>query len=503
MEVALRRSYRLSPRGGPGLSCDDAGVALGGIDLARVRRDADGVSRCEVRPPAEIGHILNTAYGPQSDASVLRLHRGLRRAARWLEAGDLASAGVEAVMLGLPDLALDAITKLAVIADLEKAGNTAWRTEPRLPAGQTGGGQWTTGGGTSVAKPTSSASRPGRGTAWRSRKPGPAHSTAQPAAKPRPRANTARIKVLNAAMAVANAGVVFPARTAAVAGTRPGATSDLALPKLVGRLVGAGAVPAAAELLDLWHDAAEREQVTNAIARFGLDASRPADVMAANAYVWSKYNLPLKTEAPFGGPKLDSASQAVMRFVAANPDAFVAVLRGPPPQAQKALSLLTDAANRGLADASAESRADTQGVDPALQAKSRAARKAIAEQLKFRTMQAHHLVPRYVWMRHADITALAIKAGWDVNDASNLIGLPVDFPTKATLQAEFGLRLPIHNGSHGIYNELTRQAIIREAAKYSGELTPIHARIILDTVANENREAILDGLYDPAIKVLS
>src|SRR6202021_1398323 len=119
------------------------------------------------------------------------------------------------------------------------------------------------------------------------------------------------------------------------------------------------------------------EQVTNAVARFGLDADRPADVIAANAYVWSKYNLPLITEAPYSGPKLDSASQAVMRFVAANPDAFVAVLGRPPPLTQKALSLLTDAANRGLADASAENRADTQGVDPALQAKSKVARKAI------------------------------------------------------------------------------------------------------------------------------
>jgi len=501
MNIPLRHAYRLTERGGAGLSCDENGLALGGVDLARVRQDADGAGRCEVRAPAEIGQILRAAYGPQDDALVASIHRGLRRAAMRIEAGDLGGAGIEAVMLGLPDLTLDSMAKLAGIADLEKAGNTAWQTEARLPAGQTGGGQWTTGGGAAAA-PAARAPRPGRRTGRPSRKPASTHSS-QPAAATRPRANIGPIKVLNAALAVANAGLVVPTRTAAAAGTRPGAASDLALPKWVGRLIGAGSVPGMAALLDLWHDAAEREQVTNAVTRFGLDASRPADVMAANAYVWSKYNLPLLTEAPYSGPKLDSASQAVMRFVAANPDAFVAVLRGPPPQAQKALSLLTDAANRGLADASAESRADTQGVDPALQAKSRAARKAIAEQLKFRTMQAHHLVPRYVWMRHADITALAIKAGWDVNDASNLIGLPVDFPTKATLQAEFGLRLPIHNGSHGIYNELTRQAIIREAAKYSGELTPIHARIILDTVANENREAILDGLYDPAIKVLS
>jgi hypothetical protein len=38
--------YRLAPRGGGGLACDNAGVALGAVDLVRVsaptRRDDDG-----------------------------------------------------------------------------------------------------------------------------------------------------------------------------------------------------------------------------------------------------------------------------------------------------------------------------------------------------------------------------------------------------------------------------------------------------------------------------
>ena len=499
MEVALQRSYRLTTRGGPGLSCDDGGLALGGVDLARLRRNAEGAARCEVRPPAEVGQILQAAYGPQSDASVLRLHRGLRRAAAWIEAGDLGRAGVEAVMLGLPDLAAEAMAKLAVIADLAKDGDTAWQTEPRIPTGQTGGGQWTTGGGTMAAKPTASTPRPAGRTRRPSRKPTPAH-LGQPAAAARPRANIGPIKVLNAALAVANAGLAIPARTAAVTGTRPVAASDRALPKWVGRLIGAASVPGMAALLDSLHDDAERAQITDVIARFGLDLHRPANVMAAKAYVWSKYNLPLITDAPYSGPKLDSASQAVMRFVLIHPDAFGSVLQGPAPDAQRALSLIIGAANRGLADAPAESRARPQDVAPELQAKSRVARAAISSQLQIGKMQAHHLVAAYNIGKYKNIAMIAIKAGWRANDASNLIGLPTDAKTQASLLA-LGMPLPIHNGSHNIYNYATSRLIDAEVSKYPTPLSPIEARAILDDVAEINRERIMEGQYGLWIKV--
>jgi hypothetical protein len=42
------------------------------------------------------------------------------------------------------------MAKLTEIADLEK-DSEAWRNEPRIPAGQTGGGQWTSGGGGAAA----------------------------------------------------------------------------------------------------------------------------------------------------------------------------------------------------------------------------------------------------------------------------------------------------------------------------------------------------------------
>ncbi len=62
MNLPLQR-YRLTERGQAGLACDADGLALGGVELARVRQDANGVARCDVRSPGEVGQIMRTAYG--------------------------------------------------------------------------------------------------------------------------------------------------------------------------------------------------------------------------------------------------------------------------------------------------------------------------------------------------------------------------------------------------------------------------------------------------------
>jgi len=162
MNFPLARMYRLAPRGGGGLACDKTGVALGPADLARIGADAAGRRRCEVRSPQGLGRILSAAYGPEREDVILRLHRGLGRAAKAIEAGDLCLAGIETVLLGLPDPSPQALAKLAEVAELEKGG-TAWQDEPRVPAGQPDGGQWTTAGGaggapTARAKPAAAVS---------------------------------------------------------------------------------------------------------------------------------------------------------------------------------------------------------------------------------------------------------------------------------------------------------------------------------------------------------
>lgn len=73
-----------------------------------------------------------------------RCHRGLGRITSQLEADDLALASIEALMLRLPEIEPDRMVKLAN-AEFNKGGDD-WQDQPRLPAGQAGGGQWTTDG---------------------------------------------------------------------------------------------------------------------------------------------------------------------------------------------------------------------------------------------------------------------------------------------------------------------------------------------------------------------
>jgi hypothetical protein len=60
-------------------------------------------------------------------------------------------------MLRVPELTPTAVAKLAAFADLEKRGQP-WKDEPRVPAGQAGGGQWTTDGGGGRGDATAPAS---------------------------------------------------------------------------------------------------------------------------------------------------------------------------------------------------------------------------------------------------------------------------------------------------------------------------------------------------------
>ena len=154
MAFEPRQTYRLVPRGGPGLTCDSEGVALGGIPVAWSDTEEEGQSSWKVRSPDEIGEILGRAYGFQRREIVEQCHRGLRRVAARLHAGDLALAGVEALMLRLPRIDPEGMAKLAGLRDLRK-DDDAWQNEPRIPAGQPDGGQWTTGGMSDAPSATS------------------------------------------------------------------------------------------------------------------------------------------------------------------------------------------------------------------------------------------------------------------------------------------------------------------------------------------------------------
>jgi hypothetical protein len=80
------------------------------------------------------------------DAVMERRCRGVVRVTQLLGAGADALARIYAVLLGFAEIAPDGMAKLAAVASLCKY-NPAWEDEPRVPAGNPDGGQWTGDGG--------------------------------------------------------------------------------------------------------------------------------------------------------------------------------------------------------------------------------------------------------------------------------------------------------------------------------------------------------------------
>jgi hypothetical protein len=119
--------YRLTPRGGVGLACDEQGIALGPVVL--VEPAAVG-SRAQFRPrPAEeVARTFALAYGNLAP-DITRCLASLDVAAKALETGDLAKASVAAVLLKLPELSVDGFAKLAADPSLKKYSPSQPRDE--------------------------------------------------------------------------------------------------------------------------------------------------------------------------------------------------------------------------------------------------------------------------------------------------------------------------------------------------------------------------------------
>ncbi len=141
----LIQTYSLANCGNPGLTCDDEGLSLGPAILAKVVRDAEGHRRYRLRPPEDMAQLLHLAYGPVPDRVMGRWCHGLARVVELLAAGEAARACIHAVLLGFPEIAHEGMAKLARAASLRKYGD-AWEDEPRVPARNPDGGQWTSDG---------------------------------------------------------------------------------------------------------------------------------------------------------------------------------------------------------------------------------------------------------------------------------------------------------------------------------------------------------------------
>ncbi len=504
MNLPTQRSYRLVPRGGAGLACDEQGLALGGVDLARALTDARGMRRCVMRSPEETAKILRTSYGPLRDETVLRLHQGLGRAAALIQAGELGRAGIQAVMLGFPDLTAEATRKLAAIADLEKAG-AAWETELRVPAAAAGAGEWTTddGGAPTMAGSPRRHVRSKKKVQTKTNTTNAAHS-----GRPLPSTASAQTVRPSKTPSLTNAPSKRPipaslGTTAAPAlamrpAVRPNRAESPPIPK--------GALPmaiggAAAAWLHEWDVGRAQQAVDNAMTRFNLRADRPADKTAAIAYVWAKYHLPFLTSAGFTGPKLDAASEAVMRVALVRPEVFNAMLQHGD---LKAFGRIMGAANNGLADYASESRPRPPNVPSHLITDSDAAyRNAVAAYGKPQgpNSRVHHLVTAEAWGKNQDIAELAYQNGWRPDAASNLMFLPYDEQTQANIEATTGIVYPLHQSGHYYYNQDTLEKVKTVRSTFPDKLTPQDARAILDDVAVQNRALIMSGHYNPILKV--
>jgi hypothetical protein len=507
INLPAQNAYRLVPRGGAGLACDEEGLALGGVDLARAQTDARGLRRCVMRSPDETAKILRASYGPLRDETVLRLHQGLGRAAALIEAGDLGRAGIQAVMLGFPDLTPEATQKLAAIADLEKA-DTAWETEPRLPAAVAGAGQWTTDGGgapTLAAKPRGHIHprkhlRP-KANATNAKQPArplqpPAPAQMARPSKARPTASAPSIRPIQASLAIPAA----PALATRTLG-RPNAMETAPVPRGAVPLAMGGLFGAAAAWLHQWDVNLAQQAVDKAMSRFNLRPDRPADKTAAIAYVWAKYHLPFLTSADFSGPKLDAASEAVMRVALVRPEIFNAMLQHGD---LKAFGRIMGAANNGLADYASESRPRPPNVPSHLITDSaQAYRNAVAAYGKPQgpNSRVHHLVTAEAWGKNQYIAELAYQNGWRPDAASNLMFLPYDEQTQANIEAATGIVYPLHQSGHYYYNQDTLEKIRTVRSTFPDKITPRYARAILDDVAVQNRALIMSGHYNPILKV--
>jgi hypothetical protein len=147
-----------------GISCDESGVFIAGdVPLVVRSLEAGGGVLYRARTPRKLAALLELAYGTGIHFSA---HiAGLERIARYMTEGKWVLAKIAAVQLRLPNVSNDLALKkvLAVGTSITKhcscdrlkrrrqsshhARKGDVSNEPRIPAGQSGGGEWTTDGG--------------------------------------------------------------------------------------------------------------------------------------------------------------------------------------------------------------------------------------------------------------------------------------------------------------------------------------------------------------------
>jgi hypothetical protein len=137
MEGIIRRLYDRG-RENPGIAVDAEGVMLG-PDCALVRRTPEGYRCIDNEDAAALQDCLS---GDRRDSDWL--FRQCRRIAKALDNNDVALAQILGIYLPVNELDAEQLIRLSLAAPMIKASYNP--DEPRVPAGNPGGGQWTSGG---------------------------------------------------------------------------------------------------------------------------------------------------------------------------------------------------------------------------------------------------------------------------------------------------------------------------------------------------------------------
>jgi hypothetical protein len=142
----LEPMWRLQPRGAAnrGVAVDADGAMLG-PDCPLVQRTASRYHALGRQLMRDMQRIVRL---DKDDPNWL--YQQSQRIADALDRGEIALAQIYGLRIPVRDLDGRQLKQLAAVALLTKADFNA--DEPRIPAGQSGGGEWTTGGGTCAAE---------------------------------------------------------------------------------------------------------------------------------------------------------------------------------------------------------------------------------------------------------------------------------------------------------------------------------------------------------------
>ncbi len=158
-----------------------------------------------------------------------------------------------------------------------------------------------------------------------------------------------------------------------------------------------------------------------------------------------------------------------------------------------------------IAITGAAKRATKIGTKAAWRTEARALGFASAEELKaahwlvknpFR-WRAHHAIPQQ--LQGESLLELGTKLGvWDIHSVTNIVPLPYYYATRRTLMREFGVRLPVHRGSHPWYTSLVNVELKRLYRKLEREAKDAGYGTVKAFVETDAGRARVGGMCDDA-----